>query len=229
MRAEDKALLITAAFEGTGFNKAVGNFDGMGISFGLLCWNFGMGTLQPLLKEFYKQGMTTFRAYCQVDGKDYFPAFMSAINLPKDQAVQWAKTIQKDNKLLPHWKVIFQRLGDNQVYRNIQMQFAERSYMARAKKDMASFGLSDERSLALFFDIAVQNGGIRPAHRLLVNKNKKGKELLEDIARAVASCANPRWKNDVLSRKMTIVNGKGKVHGKVYDLKQMFGLDDIPL
>ena len=30
-----------------------GNFDGQGVSFGALQWNFGQGTLQPLLQEMF--------------------------------------------------------------------------------------------------------------------------------------------------------------------------------
>lgn len=49
---EEISLKIAAliySFEGSSYTKLSGNFDGQGISYGLLQWNFGQGTLQPLL------------------------------------------------------------------------------------------------------------------------------------------------------------------------------------
>ena len=51
-----RCLAITASFEtGVGapdcFCGISGDFDGQGISFGVLQWNFGQGSLQPLLRE----------------------------------------------------------------------------------------------------------------------------------------------------------------------------------
>ncbi len=43
------ALNITGSFEGgQGFQNLTGNFDGQGISMGLLQWNLGQGSLQPI-------------------------------------------------------------------------------------------------------------------------------------------------------------------------------------
>jgi hypothetical protein len=49
----EKALSITGHFEDSDdpFGAVSGNFDGMGISLGVLQWNIGSGSLQPLLKE----------------------------------------------------------------------------------------------------------------------------------------------------------------------------------
>src|SRR5262245_60042067 len=52
--AERKALAITSTLETGergGFSGLSGNFDGMGISFGLVNWNIGSGSRQPLLRE----------------------------------------------------------------------------------------------------------------------------------------------------------------------------------
>src|SRR5215510_3714778 len=56
--AERKALAITSTFE-TGhagsFFGLSGNFDGQGLSFGLVNWNIGTGSLQPLLRDFARE------------------------------------------------------------------------------------------------------------------------------------------------------------------------------
>jgi hypothetical protein len=227
MKSEMKAYLITGAFEGVGgFSNLTGNFDGAGISFGLLQWNFISGTLQPLFKEMYKNGPVTFKRCCTVNGVDYSQNLLSACNMSNQRAVEWSKNIQCNNKINPVWKIIFSRLGENEVYQHIQMRFAEKSYMARAKADMKYLGVKTERALVLLFDIAVQNGGLRPAHKLLIDRNKKGIDLLKNVAEAVASCARKEFQKDVLSRKMCIVNGKGRVHRVNYDLTKTYGLCD---
>lgn len=49
-------LNITGSFEGnSGWKNLSGNFDGQGMSLGLMQQNFGQGTLQPWLIEMYKQ------------------------------------------------------------------------------------------------------------------------------------------------------------------------------
>ena len=53
--AELKAVQITSTFETGkrgGFYGLSGNFDGYGISFGLVNWKIGTGSLQPLLRDF---------------------------------------------------------------------------------------------------------------------------------------------------------------------------------
>lgn len=34
--------------------------------------------------------------------------------------------------------------------------------------------------------------------------------------------SNPKWRNDVFTRKCTIAMGVGKVHGKIYKLNKLF-------
>jgi hypothetical protein len=46
-----KALTITSFFEGW----LAGNFDGQGMSYGYLQWNFGSGTLQPLFLRLFNE------------------------------------------------------------------------------------------------------------------------------------------------------------------------------
>lgn len=62
-----RCLALTGAFEtGTGvpdcFCGISGDFDGQGISFGVLQWNFGQGSLQPLLQEMVTQHEEIARA-----------------------------------------------------------------------------------------------------------------------------------------------------------------------
>jgi hypothetical protein len=81
-----------------------------------------------------------------------------------------------------------------------------------------SLGLQTELGLALCFDIHVQNGGITRA-RQAIQAEIGGRRLAEStvrkiIATKVADSASPRFREDVLSRKMTMATGAGRVHGE---------------
>jgi hypothetical protein len=39
-----------------------------------------------------------------------------------------------------------------------------------------------------------------------------------------AEAANPKWVEDVRTRKLTIADGEGTVHGRVYDLQEQYGI-----
>ena len=49
-------------------------------------------------------------------------------------------------------------------------------------------------------------------------------ERLRIIANRRASAAKDQWVEDVRTRKLTIANGQGTVHGNYYDLKEQYGL-----
>jgi len=47
---------------------------------------------------------------------------------------------------------------------------------------------------------------------------------LRIIANRRAEAAHPRWVEDVLARKLTMVNGVGTVHGGYFNLEQQYGI-----
>src|SRR6185369_15628581 len=68
--AEVKALSMTTTFENgrpLNFGGLSGNFEGQGLSFGLLQWNIGTGSLQPLLNEFARDHAQHFDAIFGTD------------------------------------------------------------------------------------------------------------------------------------------------------------------
>jgi hypothetical protein len=73
------------------------------------------------------------------------------------------------------------------------------------------------------FDVCVQNGGLRQTQIDLL-EHLEGPELLVAIAQSVANACDPKWRADVLSRKVTIATGHGVVHGRTYDLAKDYGL-----
>ncbi len=225
---QQKALNITGAFEGSGFGNIAGNFDGQGLSLGYLQWNIGQGTLQPLLQKMNKENPELTK---KILG-DQYDEFVKMLNGSKQDQMNWAKSINKNGKVTGLWKDKLVALATTSEFKQIQTD-AMKYYVDKASSIVSQYNLKSERAYALALDIAVQNGGLKKVVIERVNKQIKGKNLSEKeimtiIATEVANASNPKYKNDVLSRKMTIVNGKGTVHGKTYDLEKEYGLTDQP-
>jgi hypothetical protein len=211
------------------------NFDGQGISVGILQQNIGRGSLQPLLKKMDKEHPEVLK---KVFGKDY-ESLHQMLGESHESQMQWAKQIQKpgNDGVNPwsRWKKEFQALGRTPEYQQIQIGAAQNVY-SKALRLSKQFGLKSERGVAFMFDIVTQNGGIeKPGLHI-------GKDILKDIealkksgkdseeARMIiiaehrADACNPRWRSDVLKRKKTIAKGHGVVHSHKIDLDQQFGI-----
>ena len=97
------------------------------------------------------------------------------------------------------------------------------------------FGLLSTHAVALMFDIKVQNGNISELVKRQIkldfahidpklSSNDAEVERLRIIANRRASATKAEWVEDVRTRKLTIANGQGTVHGNFYDLKEKYGL-----
>ena len=145
---------------------------------------------------------------------------------PKSGQLQWARSIQNlKHAPIEPWKGQFKTLGRQQLFQDIQVQFAPRLFNGAAAlcKD---FGLLSTRAAALMFDIKVQNGSIsdRVKAQIEVSRDDAEVERLRIIANRRASAAKAKWVEDVRARKLTVANGQGMVHGNFYDLKEQYGL-----
>lgn len=232
-----RTLALTGSFEtGAGvpecFAGLSGDFDGQGISFGALQWNLGQGTLQPLLQEMD-------RAHPQVL-EEIFGEHCAELRamLASDQSEQlaWARSIQDPRRfvLFEPWRGCFKTLGRRAEFQAIQTA-ASAFLQERARGMCREYGLRSERGLALMFDIVVQNGSISPLVRAQIERavgalTPSGDPATDEVARLRiianrrAEAANPRWVEDVRTRKLTIANGSGVVHGRHYDLEEQYGI-----
>ncbi len=236
-----KVLALTAGFEtGLGFpdcfGAVAGNFDGQGISYGALQWNFGQGTLQPLLQKILRNHENVMK---DIFSKDLFTELNQILALPKEEQLAWINKYQitKQNPttgvrrlvLDPRLAEPFRILGKTKEMIEIQADEAGTRYM-KALANCEQYGLNTQRGVALMFDINVQNG--------LVDKNGAGARIRQDyeglnqnlpaneiqearmkiIAQRRSEVVNAEWRADVLSRKMTIATGHGEVHKRKYNL-----------
>ncbi len=237
MTTEEKCWLLTGTFEGNGYTGLTGNFDGQGWSFGLLSWACGQGTLQPMIRAMHDAGAETFQKCCTVEvaGRgivDLSPDLLAWCAMPVDEAVLWAASRCQDDPEkhpLPHWTAAFKSLGEVPGFQAIQRQHGA-SYMDTAHRIARNLGFESERGLALCFDIAVQDGSVKPEALAAFQKTDPSspeESRLIALAHAVADAS--AFPADVASRKMCIATGAGVVHGVAYSIAKWPGLTLGPI
>jgi len=232
-----RCLSLTGSYEtGAGipdcFAGVSGDFDGQGISFGVLQWNFGQGSLQPLLKRMFSEHPEISRAIFH----DRFDLIRSKLHGAKSELMSFARSIQHPIKhfLYEPWRGMFKSLGRTGEFQRIEVSSANSLYLA-ALQLCADYGLWSERGVALMFDILVQNGSISSVVKgQIIADFQTVSAGVEDelevarmrvVAKRRADAAKVRWREDVLARKLCIANGTGTVHGIPYDLADQFGIE----
>ncbi len=231
-----RCLGLTGSFETSRpapgcFSAVTGNFDGQGMSFGALQWNFGQETLQPLLKQM----LTDHHDVAAAIFGEHLDTLQQAISSDKATALDFASSIQDPTgkKVTPLWKDMFEKLGGTPEFRAIEVSGAT-SYAARAATLCREYDLWSERGHALMFDICVQNGSIPARVREQIQTDFAGLSAeLSPEEIEVEKCASwptaapkpptracgGRAKAQTLHRRR-----QGTVHGITYDLATQFGL-----
>lgn len=232
-----RCLALTGSFEtGKGMPECFaglgGDFDGQGISFGALQWNFGQNSLQPLLLEMIEKHPQVIK---DIFGK-HFDTLQKALDSDKQKLMTFARLIQHPVKHFVYkpWKEMFKILGKSPEFQDIQVSHAGKLFKS-ALRLCKEYNLWSERAVALMFDIRVQNGSISKSIRTRILREFKAltveltKEKLEIqkmkiLANQRAEASNPKWREDVRARKLCCALGKGTVHGIDHDLEKQYGI-----
>jgi Putative peptidoglycan binding domain/Glycosyl hydrolase family 46 len=149
-RLFNRCLQITGDYEGTGFSLANGNFDGAGITWGIVGFTLSNGELSTMLKQIDQQFPDVFNRS--------FGALASQMRKVLGQSLQqqmrFADSISIGNgsRLQPEWAEAFRKLGADPNVQDIQMQRVTKVYKNKADTDAHALGLTEEMSLALCFD-----------------------------------------------------------------------------
>lgn len=216
----ERCLSITAEFEGHGFGLLQGNFDGAGLTWGVIGFTLSNGEIQRLLAE----------AEATVPGTlDRVLGPLAAVwrektALPKAQMLQWADAISvggDKSGVRPEWKQAFARLGDEPVVKRLQMQRAYDAYFVPAAATARRLGLVSELGVALAFDCHVQNGTsrVQAVAELAPLKGRLPEAQMRlRLAQRVADLSAVRWREDVRGRKTTLAQGGGPFRGRSYQL-----------
>lgn len=233
---DKRCLALTGSFETNRgppacFAGLSGDFDGQGLSFGACQWNFGQGSLQPLLLRMIEAHQDRARDVFH----DHLDELAVVLRGPEDHAVSFARSIQDPNHRIDEpWHGMFEALGATDEFEQIEVDAAG-ALLTAARNLSGEYGLFSERALALMFDIKVQNGSISPqvksrifADFAALPPNQSAADLevakMRIVAARRAEVAKAEWVSDVRTRKLCIANGTGRVHGIDYDLERDFGI-----
>jgi peptidoglycan hydrolase-like protein with peptidoglycan-binding domain len=224
----DRALQVTAAFEGHGYTLVQGNWDGAWLTWGVIGFTLKHGEIPLIVLEVQRRNP---RLIQQVFGAKAVE-LLAVMRGPKARQRKWANSISvgaDKSKVAEPWKTSFRRFGELRAVQKVQNQRVDGRF-AKARETARSLGLKTELGLALCFDIVVQNGSLKDAARIQIARQleahpiHKERELRVIVAHAVADHSRPQYRLDVLSRKRALATGAGEVHGRMYVLRN-WGLD----
>ena len=230
----DTCLNITKQFEGADFDTVTGNFDGQGMSFGILQFNLRSETFQNYILN-----------YVNMMVHDYFPVKIDYLQKANGQeAVTWAKDIMLDmnGNVKPEWETAWKKFLVNPTVINLQKNACSR-YFHQAKCLAGRFGFKQEDRIAMafFYDCAVQVWsmdsnmmflGEEQAENILEMYDSDNRTLwigadltewqkrLIIIAHVRAMKCKPEWRNAFFVRKATIALGYGIVNKQKFDFRK---------
>ncbi|HEX4047126.1 MAG TPA: hypothetical protein VH309_04805 [Elusimicrobiota bacterium] len=188
--ALELALNVSGSFEGgDAWANLSDDFDGQGVSLGLLNQNLGQGSLQPMLIRLRDEHPGALKALAGPEHLSALlgmlsrwqdaarlesePAPLSALDDPEENggpqsvaadraSVLWAEAnLYKGGAFEPVWKAELTALASSPEYVSIQIAAAERDH-ERALADEARAGVRELRAYLFLFDVQVQNGGLYP-------------------------------------------------------------------
>jgi len=226
------ALAVTSWYETSSsskeaFGTSSGNFDGAGLSFGALQYNFGSNTLQPIMIKMINNHNDIVKMAFNSDMNSY-NIFVDVVkNKSKTEQIAWGDSISNPKnkyQVVEPWKTYFKNLGMTKECVDEQIQ-ASKWYYDQSEKYYKTFGLWTKRGYALMFDIFVQSGAISDKTRDLIlndfkkinTKNLTNKQIetrkLNIIVERRSADVPEQWKKAWKSRKSVIANGSGNVYG----------------
>lgn len=230
---KERSLQLTAAFEGHDFTLAQGNFDGAGITWGIIGFTLKHGEIQKIISKVNSENPELVRQ--AFGGKT--DQLLDLMNSSLSKQMAFANSISlgaSKARLAEPWRSAFKRFGEMTDVQAVQIERADQNYFQPAVSTANRFNLKSELGIALAFDIHVQNGSIKDSAReqirsqLQQNPISSEQELRIIIANAVADKARPQFREDVRSRKLTIATGSGRVHGAMFVLRN-WGLGEFSL
>jgi hypothetical protein len=119
-----RCMALTGSFETNNslpdcFAGLSGDFDGQGISFGVLQWNLGQGSLQPLLRKIIKAEPEIVES---IFAQNY-EELNSMLAASKSKQLAWARSIQNLEHILNEpWNGHFKTLGRQPLFQDVQVE-----------------------------------------------------------------------------------------------------------
>ena len=227
----DRCLQLTAAFEGHGFGRAQGNFDGAGITWGIIGFTLQHQGIRKVVRTIHAQHPELVR---EAFGSKT-PELISIVGAPWKDRLAWADSVSlgtTKTRLAQPWRRAFERFGEMEPVQALQVELANKEYFRPAVQTAQEYALRSELGLSLAFDIHVQNGGVQKRAREQIRRIRQQhpipseREMRVILANSVADASKARWREDVRARKLTIATGSGKVHREWFVLRN-WGLSEV--
>jgi hypothetical protein len=254
--AERIAVEITSTLEAGkrgGFYGLSGNFDGQGLSFGLVNWTIGTGSLQPLLREFAAEHPSRWAAIFGRHAEGFLQLMSRKGKLAEKEQHRFAveqmnkvSSVGKREKweIKEPWAGYFRLLSEDPAFREIQIRHV-RILLKRAGEYCRQFRLKSEMAFAFMFDAVSSHGkswltkmigGQRRRQILIVERLKAlvaqygagripEREILLAIADVLGATSAPRWADKVRQRKRWFVTGE---HPRARELEGLQPSPDKP-
>jgi peptidoglycan hydrolase-like protein with peptidoglycan-binding domain len=221
----ERCLQVTARFEGHGYQTVAGNFDGAGLTWGIIGFTLMHGEVQAILNEVQLRDPALLKsAFGSVTDE-----LLMRIRGPNNATlIEWADSIStgaSKYSVIEPWRSGFATIGAAPMVHEIQRRRARLKYFEPAIETAQRVDLQGDQAMALCFDIHVQNGGVNDsrfaAYQQLLAAlpgNAKPSDKRLALAKAVADAARVQYRDDVYSRKSTLALGEGAVHGQTFKL-----------
>jgi len=236
------AFNVTAWFETSGrpFTLAVGNFDKMGVSWGPRQTNVGMGSLQPLMRQMLTQDPEKVLEILGPLGQSFRDVARVRPTQEQLEIVIRDWNDASGRRLKPEWEATLKALGGLPSVQEVFMDDAKGSIPA--VDDLAAWIAAGPkptlREWCLAYDFVTQNGGFHSIFKAAISTflfalkmfQKDAKDRMRAICWLRAGWTYIRgqrqFADDVLGRKLLIVEGSGKFRGDFVDLDAQFGVND---
>jgi len=225
----ERCLSLTGAFEGTGFSGCnATDIDGAGLTVGIAGFTTASGEVQRLVAEFVRRVPEPLALL----SPDRRAALLALAEGRSDRAAWERFVFGASGRLSADVRALFAAWGEHPVVQAIQRAYVRSRFWDPALKSALRLGLRTMAARGFMLDVWVQNGGWRAAHEAVFRAADRPEApeplRLRHAARAVASQARARWREDVLARKLVFAAGAGTVHGVRYAL-DAFGFSRGPV
>lgn len=219
-KAKEIALLVSSGYEGKSkldYEALAGNFDGQGMSFGIIQWNFGQGTLGPVLLEMRAADQATFDGCFGANMN--FQTLLNSLNSTNTTAqMNWAIGVIASNNA--GWKSAFKKVGEVEAFKKIQLDNADKynDNITSCIKLMRELAPSlmvkvQLRTYCALYDLCVQQNNLVKAEQLIRTEFPSAnittqKELVIFVCKKRAEKASTAYRADAFSRRMGIIQGQ---------------------
>jgi hypothetical protein len=169
----------------------------LGIPWGIVGFTWANGELVKMLQQIDKELPEVFSdAFGPLAGK-----LRNVLAGSHADQMAFANSISIDdgNHVVHDWDVAFRRLGADPGVQAIQLARVDTVYKKIADQNLAALGLEEELSVALCFDVSVQNSGLTPSEvarvkQATTGQSEKQKRLF--IAELVADRSKGEFRKD---------------------------------